>query len=55
MQNNCAESPKKWTFSVSENFENVKEVKKGETWHGAIIWLHNAVVKIWDGLETVAM
>ena len=36
----------------------MKIKNKSETvqiWHGAMIWLHNAVVKNWDGFETVAM
>ena len=33
--------------------ENKSE--KVEIWHGAMNWHHNAVVKIWNGLETVAI
>ena len=48
MQKDCVEPPQKWTFS----FSIMKMKNKSETvqfWHGAMILIHNVVVKIWDG------
>ena len=45
----------KMDFFISEKNENVNKLEIVQIWHGAMIWLHNAVVKIWDGLENVAI
>jgi len=32
-----------------------KMLKKHNAWHGAMVWPHHAVVKIWEGLAYVVM
>ena len=55
MQKYCVEPPQKWTFSFPKIMKLKNKSETVQIWHGAMIWLHNAVVKIWDGLEIVAM
>ena len=41
-----------WVF----NYKKMKQMlEKHDAWHGAMVWPHHALVKIWEGLAYVVM